>query len=247
MPTILLTPQCCHETAAKQNFCAFVPQRGYFGCMNCIITAGPTYEPLDDVRRLTNFSTGRLGTELANFLAARGHQVTLLISAQATYSGERRAQRVEGFTTTASLRERLQGLAAKKVNAVFHTAAVSDFRFGRIRLQSPHGKLTEIKSKKIPTGEGTLVVELVPTKKIITELRAWFPSAKLVGWKFEAEGKRPDAIRAAEQQLIQCLTDACVANGPAYGEGFGLITRSSHVPLADPPKLFDALERLMQG
>jgi len=39
--------------------------------MNCIVTAGPTYEPLDDVRRLTNFSTGRLGTELANFLAAR--------------------------------------------------------------------------------------------------------------------------------------------------------------------------------
>ena len=215
--------------------------------MNCIVTAGPTYEPLDDVRRLTNFSTGRLGTELANFLVARGHQVTLLLSAQATYGGERRAQRVEGFTTTANLRERLQALAAKTVNAVFHTAAVSDFRFGRIRLQSPHGKLTEIKSKKIPTGEGTLVVELVPTRKIITELRAWFPAAKLVGWKFEAEGKRPDAIRAAEQQLIQCLTDACVANGPAYGEGFGLVTRSNHVPLADPPNLFAALERLMQG
>jgi phosphopantothenoylcysteine synthetase/decarboxylase len=47
--------------------------------MNCIVTAGPTYEPLDDVRRLTNFSTGRLGTELANFLAARGHKVILLI------------------------------------------------------------------------------------------------------------------------------------------------------------------------
>ena len=47
--------------------------------MNCIVTAGPTYEPLDDVRRLTNFSTGRLGTELANFLAARGHTVILLV------------------------------------------------------------------------------------------------------------------------------------------------------------------------
>jgi phosphopantothenate---cysteine ligase (CTP) len=247
MPTILLTPECCHETAAKQNFCAFAPRCGYFGCMNCIVTAGPTYEPLDDVRRLTNFSTGRLGTELANFLVARGHQVTLLISAQATYGGERRTQRVEVFTTTANLREKLQALPAKKVNAVFHTAAVSDFRFGRIRRQSPHGKLTEIKSKKIPTAEGALLVELVPTQKIITELRAWFPSAKLVGWKFEAEGKRPDAIYAAEQQLLQCLTDACVANGPAYGEGFGLITRGSHVSLADPPRLFDALERLMQG
>ncbi len=214
--------------------------------MNCIVTAGPTYEPLDDVRRLTNFSTGRLGTELANFLAARGHQVRLLTSAQATYAGERRAQRVEVFTTTTDLREKLQALSSKKVNAVFHAAAVSDFRFGRIQLQSPHGRLTEIKSKKIPTDKGTLLVELVPTQKIIIDLRAWFPSARLVGWKFEAEGKRPDAVGAGEQQLAKCLTDVCVVNGPAYGEGFGLITSGGHVHLADPPKLFDALEKLLQ-
>ena len=45
--------------------------------MNCIVTAGPTFEPLDQVRRLTNMSTGRLGTELANFLTAQGHTVGL--------------------------------------------------------------------------------------------------------------------------------------------------------------------------
>ena len=213
--------------------------------MNCIVTAGPTYEPLDEVRRLTNFSTGRLGTELANFLVARGHQVTLLLSAQATYGGERRAQQIEVFTTTANLRDKLEALSGKKLNAVFHSAAVSDFHFGRIQLKSPHGKLTEIKSKKIPTEEGTLLVELLPTPKIIAELRAWFPSAKLVGWKFEAEGKRPEAIRAAQQQVTRCLTDACVANGPAYGEGFGLVTRGNHVHVPDPPKLFDALEKLV--
>jgi phosphopantothenoylcysteine synthetase/decarboxylase len=43
--------------------------------MNCIVTAGPTYEPLDEVRRLTNFSTGRLGTELANFINELGLDV----------------------------------------------------------------------------------------------------------------------------------------------------------------------------
>ncbi|HUA67304.1 MAG TPA: phosphopantothenoylcysteine decarboxylase [Candidatus Saccharimonadales bacterium] len=214
--------------------------------MNCIVTAGPTYEPLDDVRRLTNFSTGRLGTELANFLTARGHQVALLFSSQATYSSERHAQRVEVFTTTADLQEKLQMLSSKNAGAVFHAAAVSDFRFGRIQLQSPHGKLTEIKSKKIPTSEGTLLAELLPTRKIIAELRSWFPAAKLVGWKYEAEGKQLDAIRAAEQQLTKYLTDATVANGPAYGEGFGLITRRGHTHLADPPTLYDALEKLMR-
>ena len=78
--------------------------------MDCIVTAGPTYEPLDDVRRLTNFSTGRLGSELATFLSARGHEVILLIGQQATFRGDRQAARVETFTTTANLRERLKAL-----------------------------------------------------------------------------------------------------------------------------------------
>ena len=100
--------------------------------MNCIVTAGPTYEPLDEVRRLTNFSTGRLGSELANFLAARGHETILLIGQQATYRGERHVWKVETFTTTANLHDRLQALAGQPVDAVFHAAAVSDFALGKI-------------------------------------------------------------------------------------------------------------------
>src|SRR5690242_427351 len=114
--------------------------------MNCIVTAGPTYEPLDDVRRLTNFSTGRLGTELANYLVARGHKVILLVGEIATYSGERKAQRIETFSTTSDLREKLKLLSAKKADAIFHAAAVSDFSFGRIFEPDAANKLTEIKS-----------------------------------------------------------------------------------------------------
>ena len=192
--------------------------------MNCIVTAGPTYEPLDEVRRLTNFSTGRLGTELANFLVARGHKVILLVGETATYSGERKAQRVEIFTTTADLREKLKAFSAKKVDAIFHAAAVSDFSPGRIFAPDGAGKLVEIKSaKKISTRQGKLLVELVPTPKIIAELRGWFPRTKIVGWKFEADGKRADAVAAARKQIAECSTDLCVVNGPAYGEGFGLV------------------------
>ena len=93
--------------------------------MKCLITAGPTYEPLDGVRRLTNFSSGRLGSELASFLTARGHETTLLIGQQATFRGERHAREVETFTTTANLRDRLQALAGQPVDALFHAAAIS--------------------------------------------------------------------------------------------------------------------------
>src|SRR6266576_7135498 len=102
--------------------------------MNCIVTAGPTFEPLDDVRRLTNFSTGRLGTELANFLAARGHEVTLLLGEQATHRGEQKAQHVEPFSTTANLLKKLKACSQQDMGAVFHAAAVSDFMFGKIWL-----------------------------------------------------------------------------------------------------------------
>jgi phosphopantothenoylcysteine decarboxylase/phosphopantothenate--cysteine ligase len=213
--------------------------------MNCIVTAGPAYEPLDDVRRLTNFSTGRLGTDLANYLAARGHNVLLLLGEQATYAGERRAQRVVPFSTAADLRARLKTLAPKKVDAIFHAAAVSDFSFGRIFAPDAANKLVEIKpAKKIPTRQGKLLVELLPAPKIIAELRGWFPRSKIVGWKFEADGKRADAVAAARRQLAECSTDLCVVNGPAYGEGFGLLGKKgepAHLP--NPPLLFDALEK----
>ena len=82
--------------------------------MNCVVTAGPTYEPLDDVRRLTNFSTGRLGAELAAFLSHRGHHVTLLIGEMAVWRGDRTASEVQEFSTTANLRDRLKAFAQTK-------------------------------------------------------------------------------------------------------------------------------------
>jgi phosphopantothenoylcysteine decarboxylase/phosphopantothenate--cysteine ligase len=214
--------------------------------MNCIVTAGPTFEPLDDVRRLTNFSTGRLGTELANFLAARGHKVTLLVGEMATYSGERRVEQVQLFSTTADLRAKLKALAGKRVNAIFHAAAVGDFAFGKIWVRSPSGELTEFKSgKKISTREGKLLVELAPTPKILAELRAWFPRTRLFGWKFEANGTRADAIGAAKQQIAGCQTDVCVVNGPAYGEGFGVVLRDGKAAhFTSAPALFEVLEKL---
>src|SRR5262245_57879102 len=133
--------------------------------MHCVVTAGPTYETMDNVRRLTNFSTGRLGTELGNHLVAAGHQVTLLIGERATHCGEQLAQRVGQFSTTASLLEKFKALSKQDVNAVFHAAAVSDYMFGKIWTRSASGEMNEIKSGKIATRAGTLLAELIPTPK----------------------------------------------------------------------------------
>lgn len=213
--------------------------------MRCLVTAGPTFEPLDQVRRLTNHSTGRLGSELAGHLSLCGHEVTLLIGQQATWGGERAAARVETFTTTDNLSLRLRALADGGWDAVFHAAAVSDFTFGRTFSRDAQGALHEVQSGKFSTRGDPLLVELVPTEKIIKELRGWFPRATIVGWKYEVDGERQDVVEKASRQIFENQTDACVANGPAYGEGFGLVTPEGCESITDAPLLYQSLERFI--
>jgi phosphopantothenoylcysteine decarboxylase/phosphopantothenate--cysteine ligase len=208
--------------------------------MNCIVTAGPTYEALDEVRRLINFSTGRLGSGLASFLTSQGHKVTLLIGEHATWRGEQNAAHVETFSHTVTLLEKLR--AARDVQAVFHAAAVADFKFGKVWERSSSGELIEIKARKIPTGSTNLLAELVPTPKILQELRGLFPTAFLVGWKYEVDGDKFSVLRKAEMQIQQNRTNLCVANGPAYGRGFGVVSKEGNVEHCKTMEtLFEAL------
>lgn len=213
--------------------------------MQCLVTAGPTYEKLDEVRRLTNFSTGRLGAELAAFLTALGHEVTLLVGEQATWPGERRATDVRTFSTTTDLFEQLAAFAGPDVDAMFHVAAVSDFTFGRVFERRPDGALKELHAGKISTRQGTVLAELVPTPKLIGRLRDLFPRATIVGWKYEVDGDRESALALAKRQVAGHATDACVANGRAYGDGFGLVTAGNPpCHCASREELFNALAGL---
>ena len=178
--------------------------------MHCLVTAGPTVEPIDAVRRLTNHSTGRLGCGLADALARAGHRVTLLLSETAVHAPKCKKVHVVRFNTTADLREQLEAAAALRVKAIYHVAAVSDFTVKRPR------------KGKIPT-TASLKLELKSTPKLIHSLRKWFPDAVLVAWKYEVDGGRKSTVAAARAQIKKCKTDACVANGPAYGEGFGVV------------------------
>jgi phosphopantothenoylcysteine decarboxylase/phosphopantothenate--cysteine ligase len=133
-----------------------------------------------------------------------------------------------------------------KWDAVFHAAAVSDFTFGRIWSRTPGGKLSLIRSPKISTRDGPFLAEFVPALKIISQLRGWFPKAFLVGWKYELEGNRAQAIARAERQLADNKTDICVVNGRAYGPGFGLVTAGGKCRnLRNQENLFDALSQVL--
>ncbi len=207
--------------------------------MNVLITAGPTFEPLDSVRRLTNFSTGRLGTELAAFFADQGHSVFLLRGAGCTWPASAKWPEFGVFTTASSLSDRFEQLSRQKVDVIFHTAAVCDFAFGQI-VQKQSG--APVSAGKISTALGALAAELIPVPKILAQLRRWFPDALLAGWKFEVDGDQSTALAKAREQIQANQTDACVANGPAYGEGFGFVAaREEVLHLPDRASLFHAL------
>jgi phosphopantothenoylcysteine synthetase/decarboxylase len=182
--------------------------------MRVIVTCGPSYEPIDEVRRITNFSTGELGVRLANRLARDGHEVTCFRGVAAT-----RALTLEGpvhvpFSTNDDLLAKLTVVVDRnQVGAVFHAAALADFRV------EPAGA-----QRKISSRAGTITLTLIPATKLIARLRALFPNAWIVGWKYELDGTREDVLAKARRQLAENGTDVCIANGAAYGDGFGFLT-----------------------
>jgi phosphopantothenoylcysteine synthetase/decarboxylase len=198
--------------------------------MRIIVTSGPSYEPLDRVRRLSNYSTGELGTLLSESFAEAGHSVICFRGVASTFAPPLWPVEVVPFTTNDDLASSLQRLVKKEeVNFVFHAAALCDFRVREIKNEA--GK--PIQSGKIPSSDGTLQVTLEPAPKLIATLRRQFPASILVGWKYELEGSADEVRARGRKQMEECLTDACVLNGDAYGTGFGLLSRSSeqvHLP-----------------
>jgi phosphopantothenoylcysteine synthetase/decarboxylase len=198
--------------------------------MRIVITSGPSYEPIDQVRRLSNFSTGELGTLLAEGFAAAGHSVVCFRGVASSFPSPLWPVEVIPFTTNDDLAAGLQTLPAREeATMVFHAAALCDFKVREIVDE----KGEPVQADKLSSRLGTLKLTLEPAPKLITSLRRMFPASILVGWKYELDGTADDVLAKGRQQMDECLTDACVLNGHAYGSGFGLISRSgeqAHLP-----------------
>lgn len=178
-----------------------------------VVTCGPASAPIDSVRRITNFATGEIGSILCQALLKAGWDVICLRGEGSTFPAPEGVD-VRMFSTNDSLAALFQSLAAAP-NAIFHAAALCDFQVASIEGGA--------EMKKIPTRDGALTLHLEPAPKILPRLREWFPRAFIVGWKYELDGDRFAALAKGASQIHECRTDACVVNGAAYGEGFGIL------------------------
>jgi len=194
------------------------------------VTCGPAHEPLDEVRRLTNFSTGEIGSVIMAGLGGENIESICFRGLGATSPvpfGD-----VRPFTTNASLAAALQGLA-RHPDVIFHAAALSDFLIGDVSRSG---------AAKLDSRHGNIDVTLVPAPKILPQLRQWFPKATIIGWKYELDGGRESAIQRACRQIHTAGSDACVVNGRAFGNGFGLLFPDGRlIAYPDKPSLAQAL------
>ncbi|HEY5744069.1 MAG TPA: phosphopantothenoylcysteine decarboxylase [Terrimicrobiaceae bacterium] len=194
-----------------------------------LVTCGPAFEPIDEVRRITNQSTGELGTRLAESLSGCGFHVLCLRGEMAVYPRPKDVS-VIAFSTNASLLDILENLPEKPA-AVFHAAALCDFLLHRIDGAE--------RVRKIGSAVSQLHLILRPAEKILPRLRGFFPDAIIVGWKYELEHSRQDAIARAREQITRSKSNACVINGSSYGPGFGFLT-----PQSEEPKDFASKSKL---
>ncbi|HLP09270.1 MAG TPA: phosphopantothenoylcysteine decarboxylase [Opitutaceae bacterium] len=168
--------------------------------MRLLVTAGATREPLDEVRFVSNVSSGATGAALADGLLALGHDVALLRGENAA-----RPQHVhdsETFSSCADLLAKLQRrLAAGGFDAVVMTAAVADYR----------PDLAQV--GKIRSDVDELVVRLVRTPKILPQLKAMSPRPlRVVGFKFTVGADADSAREAVAAQWAAGGVDLTVHN-----------------------------------
>ena len=190
-----------------------------------VVTCGPAYSPIDSVRRITNFATGEIGAILSRSLRDAGWNVLCLRGEGSTAPAPEGVD-VHSFSTNESLATLFQSVP-QKPNAIFHAAALCDFQVASI--EGAGGM------KKIPTRDGAVSLHLEPAPKILPRLREWFPEALIVGWKYELDGDRVEALSKGADQIRDCRTNACVVNGAAFGPGFGILLPDGRV-LEEPDK-----------
>ena len=144
-----------------------------------LITSGPTQEPLDAVRFLTNRSSGKMGSALARAALLMGAEVTVVAGpSAAAYPLGARVVRVR------TAREMLDAALAHGGDLIVAAAAVADYR--------PAAPF----EGKMRRGEGALHVELTPNPDVVAALAARYPSATVVGFAAEPT---PDLAVAREK------------------------------------------------
>ncbi len=156
-----------------------------------MITAGPTYEKIDPVRFIGNYSSGKMGFALAEECARRGADVTLL-AGPVSLTCSAGIHRIDVESCEEMYQASVKAFADS--DAAILCAAVADFR------------PVDVADKKIKREKDDLVVRLAPTHDIAAELgRMKSPHQLLVGFALETNDEQQNAERKLEKKNLDFI------------------------------------------
>jgi phosphopantothenoylcysteine decarboxylase/phosphopantothenate--cysteine ligase len=155
-----------------------------------LVTAGPTYEPIDTVRGITNRSSGKMGYAVAQAAAEAGAQVTL-VSGPTALDAPAGVERVDAVTARDMHKAVLERVRACDV--FIGVAAVADYH------------VADAKSHKIKRGDGKLAIELEPNPDILAEVAAMEQPPFCVGFAAETENMLQYATEKRRKKNIPLL------------------------------------------
>ena len=157
-----------------------------------MITAGPTYEKIDPVRFIGNYSSGKMGFALAEECAAKGAEVTLIAGPVALSTKQQGIRRIDVESCEEMYNAAVEAFAES--DAAILCAAVADFR----------PEHTE--DKKIKREKDDLVLRLMPTHDIAAALgRRKKSGQKLVGFALETNDEENNACLKLEKKNLDFI------------------------------------------
>lgn len=169
--------------------------------LKVLVTGGGTSEPIDDVRVITNKSTGTTAFKIVNNLSSSGAEVTFLKSStvKAGLTTDPSVH-TEVFTTFKDLENLMQKyLANNNYDWVIHAAAVSDYS-------------VEASTGKISSEAKEITLKLSRNPKLIEKIKDWAPSTKLVGFKLTSTQTEQEVMQKVNTLFAKSSCDLVVQN-----------------------------------
>lgn len=165
-----------------------------------LITAGPTWVPIDKVRVISNIASGRTGMLLAKLADRLGASVTLILGPVGEVDLDKSIS-IKRFFYFNELHNLVRSeLKTKKYDIVIHSAAVSDY------------KPKKMFSRKIQSNIRNLNIELETTVKIADRIKKYAPDIFLAIFKLELNLPRDKMIERARKTMQESGADLTVVN-----------------------------------
>lgn len=192
-----------------------------------VITAGGTSERIDNVRKITNTATGKLGMTIANEFLKREDTFIYYICTKESFKPTSERVKIIEIESTMELKDAVENvLTTESIDYFIHSMAVSDYMkdyvttMDRIKYTIEHNDdideafrhIEVIEGNKLSSSMDSLVIVLRPTPKIISLVKKLSPKTYLVGFKLLDGVSKNELIDVAKKLRDKNKCDLVVAN-----------------------------------